>query len=145
MEQVFGTLQNRQLQELRVAGIKTVPAANRFLKDRFVPNYNAHFAVPAAEPGSAFVPYIGRPREDVLCVQEDCVVGADNCVFWHRRIRVRSQTEIGINSLRAHLAGGKAHAVRDHCCDRQVRIQIWPQIERQPDSVSMTRHATRGP
>ena len=38
------------------------------------------------KPGSAFVPYVGRPIEDVLCVQEDRVVGADNCVSWHRRL-----------------------------------------------------------
>jgi hypothetical protein len=85
MERVFGTLQKRLPQELRLARIRTVAAANRFLEDRFVPDYNARFAVPAAEPGSAFVPYVGRPIEDVLCVQEDRVVGADNCVSWHRR------------------------------------------------------------
>ena len=85
MERVFGTLQKRLPQELRLARIKTVAAANRFLRQRFVPDHNARFAVPAAEPGSAFVPYVGRPLEDVLCVQEDRVVGADNCVSWHRR------------------------------------------------------------
>jgi transposase len=85
MERVFGTLQKRLPQELRLARIKTVAGANRFLKERFVPDYNARFAVPAAEPGSAFVPYLGRPIEDVLCVQEDRVVGADNCVSYHRR------------------------------------------------------------
>jgi hypothetical protein len=85
MERAFGTLQNRLPQELRLARIRTVAAANRYLKERFVPDYNARFAVPAAEPGSAFVPYVGRPIEDVLCVQEDRVVGADNCVSWHRR------------------------------------------------------------
>src|SRR5262245_24788054 len=85
MERVFGTLQKRLPQELRLSRIKTVAGANRYLKDRFVPDYNARFAVPAAEPGSAFVPYVGRPIEDVLCVQEDRVVGADNCVTWHRR------------------------------------------------------------
>jgi hypothetical protein len=84
MERVFGTLQKRLPQELRLSRIRTVAAANRYLKDRFVPDYNARFAVPAAEPGS-FVPYVGRPIEDVLCVQEDRVVGADNCVTWHRR------------------------------------------------------------
>jgi hypothetical protein len=61
MERVFGTLQNRLPQELRLAGIKTVAAGNRYLKERFVPDYNARLAVPAAEPGSAFVPYLGRP------------------------------------------------------------------------------------
>ena len=85
MERVFGTLQNRLPQELRVARIKTLAGADRYLKDRFVPDYNARFAVPAAEPGSAFVPYAGRPITDVLCVQEDRVVGADNCVSWRRR------------------------------------------------------------
>jgi Helix-turn-helix domain len=85
MERVFGTLQKRLPQELRLSRIKTVAAANRYLKDRFVPDYNARFAVPAAEPGCAFVPYVGRPIEDVLCVQEVRVVGADNCVSYNRR------------------------------------------------------------
>ncbi len=85
MERVFGTLQKRLPQELRLARIKTVAAANRYLKEQFVPGYNARFAVPAAEPGSAFVPYVGRPIEDVLCIQEDRMVGADNCVTWNRR------------------------------------------------------------
>jgi hypothetical protein len=82
---VFGTLQNRLPQELRLARITTVAGANRYLKQRFVPHYNARFAVPAAEPGSAFVPYVGRPIEDILCIQEDRTVGADNCVAWNRR------------------------------------------------------------
>jgi Helix-turn-helix domain len=85
MERVFGTLQKRLPQELRLARIKTMAAANRYLKDHFVPDYNARFAVPAAEPGSAFVPYVGRPLTDVLCVQEQRLVGADNCVSYHRR------------------------------------------------------------
>lgn len=85
MERVFGTLQKRLPQELRLARIKTVAAANRYLKERFVPDYNARFAVKAAEPGTAFVRYVGRPLEDVLCVQEDRVVGGDNCVSWNRR------------------------------------------------------------
>jgi hypothetical protein len=84
MERVFGTLQKRLPQELRVARIKTVAGANRYLKEQFVPDYNARFAVPAAEPGSAFIAYVGRPLEDVLCIQEDRVVGADNCVTWKR-------------------------------------------------------------
>src|SRR5215470_522120 len=85
MERVFGTLQKRLPQELRLARIKTVAAANRYLKERFVPDYNARFAVPAAEPGSAFVPYVGLSLEDVLCVHEERVVGSDNCVSFNRR------------------------------------------------------------
>jgi transposase len=79
MERLFGTLQGRLPQELRVAEITTIEAANRFLKEHFVPAHNARFAVPATEPGSAFVPYVGDLAE-VLCVQEERVVGNDNCV-----------------------------------------------------------------
>ena len=83
MERVFGTLQSRLPPELRLAEIATVEAANRYLKTHFVPNYNARFAVPATEEGSAFIAYAGRPLEDVLCIQESRQVGRDNCVNWN--------------------------------------------------------------
>jgi transposase len=79
MERVFGTLQQRLPQELRLAEITTVEAANRFLAERFVPEHNRRFAVAAAEPGSAFVPFAGDLAE-ILCVQAERVVGHDNCV-----------------------------------------------------------------
>lgn len=85
MERVFGTLQGRLPQELRLAEIATIAAANRFLKERFVADYNARFAVSPTEEGTAFLPYAGRPLEDVLCVQEDRQVGRDNCVRWNGR------------------------------------------------------------
>lgn len=93
MERAFGTLQKRLPQELRLAEITTLAAANRFLKERFVPDYNSRFAVPATEPGSGFVPYVGRPLEDILCVQEDRQVGRDNCVAWKRlSLQIPAQT-----------------------------------------------------
>jgi transposase len=79
MERLFGTLQQRLPQELRLAGITSIQAANRFLAERFVPAHNARFAVAAAEPGSAFVPFT-RDLAEVLCVQEERIVGNDNCV-----------------------------------------------------------------
>lgn len=79
MERAFGTLQGRLPQELRLAGITEVAAANRFLRDVFVPAYNVAFGVAPAEAGTAFVPFAGDLRE-ILCVQEERVVGRDNCV-----------------------------------------------------------------
>ena len=81
-ERIFGTLQDRLPKELADAGITTVEAANRFLRERFIPSYNREFAVPAAEDGSACVPWIGRNLEDILCIQEDRTVGSDNCVTY---------------------------------------------------------------
>jgi transposase len=84
MERLFGTLQKRLPQELRLAGITTIEAANRFLAERFVPAHNARFAVAAAEPGSAFVPFAGDLAE-ILSVQEERIVGNDNCVRYQGR------------------------------------------------------------
>ena len=61
-ERVFGTLQQRLPQELRLAGVEDMVSANRFLRDVFVPSHNARFAVPAEGEGSAFVPWAGSGR-----------------------------------------------------------------------------------
>jgi hypothetical protein len=59
-------------------------AANQYLSEVFLPAHNAAFQVPPAEPGSAFIPYIGRDLSDILCLQEDRIVGRDNCVSYRR-------------------------------------------------------------
>ena len=45
VERLFGTLQDRLLKEMRVAGISTIEAANEFLNDSFVPFWNDRFVV----------------------------------------------------------------------------------------------------
>ena len=84
IERLFGTLQGRLPQELRLAGITTVEAANRFIAETFLPAFNDRFAVPAAEQGSAFLPYVGRALADILAIQEDRQVQNDNTVRYKR-------------------------------------------------------------
>jgi len=78
-ERMFGTLQKRLPQELRLAGITTMDEANRFLAKVFWPAHNARFAVSAEDAGSAFVPFAGD-LADILCIQDERVVGNDNTV-----------------------------------------------------------------
>jgi hypothetical protein len=66
-ERMFGTLQKRLPQELRLHGIDGMEDANRFLKETFLPAHNACFARQPEEAGSAFVPFTGN-LEDVLSV-----------------------------------------------------------------------------
>jgi hypothetical protein len=65
IERVFGTLQIRLPPELRLAEIATIAAANRYLEEHFLPDYNARSAVPAAEDGSAFIIYAGQPLRSI--------------------------------------------------------------------------------
>jgi transposase len=53
-ERNFGTWQGRLPQELRLRGITTVAAANGFLRQEYIGEFNRRFAVTAAQPGSAF-------------------------------------------------------------------------------------------
>jgi transposase len=84
MERVFGTLQQRLPPLLRLHGITTIAAANRYLAETYRPEHNARFAVAATEQGSAFVPFVASLR-DILCIKHERVVGRDNCVRYDGR------------------------------------------------------------
>ena len=85
--------------ELVLAGIVTMEAANAWLRDTYIPVHNALFAVKAEQEGSAFVPLAGLDLTEMLCVQEERVVGNDNCVsFLNRKLQIPE------SPLRAHFA-----------------------------------------
>lgn len=83
-ERVNRTLQDRLVNEWRLAGITTVPAANRYLRDRFLPAFNAEFGVPPRDPVAAFVPLGTVDLEQILCIEEERVVARDNIVTLDR-------------------------------------------------------------
>ena len=74
--------------------------ANRFLRDKFVPDFNRRFVVAAKEEGTAFVPLLGVGLDDILCLKHQRVVGNDNCVRY------------GGMSLQIPAVGDRAHFVR---------------------------------
>jgi transposase len=84
-ERAFRTLQDRLPNELALAGITEMAAANQYLATQFLPTHNQRFAVPASEAGTAFVPWIGTNLTEILCVQEERVVAKDNTVHYHRQ------------------------------------------------------------
>lgn len=79
-ERANRTLQDRLVNELRLAGITTVPAANRYLQERFQPTYNAEFGRPPADPTPAWVPVHGVDLEQILCHEDERTVARDNTV-----------------------------------------------------------------
>src|SRR5687768_3735623 len=79
-ERMNRTWQGRLVNEFRVAGISTVAAANRYIRDRFLPDFNEEFGRPAADPASAFVPLGHVDLEQILCHQEERVVARDNTI-----------------------------------------------------------------
>jgi transposase len=85
-ERLNRTFQDRLVNELRVAGITTLAAANRYLLERFLPDYNATFARVPRDPASAFVPLGTVDLDQILCHEEERVVAHDNTVTLGRQV-----------------------------------------------------------
>lgn len=66
VENKFGTLQDRLVKELRLAGISTVKDANQFLQDFFVADFNERFEVEARVKGNLHRIPSKTELEDVL-------------------------------------------------------------------------------
>jgi hypothetical protein len=85
-ERTNRTLQGRLVNELRVAGIDTLPDANRYLHEVYRARHNERFAVAPAEPASGFTPLYGRELETILCVEVSRPVNRDNTVVLQNRV-----------------------------------------------------------
>jgi hypothetical protein len=101
-ERAFRTLEDRLPKELALLGITEIDAANAWLRATYLPAHNARFAVPAEEPGTAFVPATTGQWREVLCLQETRQVGNDNCVRWKGRV-----LQIPKSPLRPHFVRAK--------------------------------------
>jgi transposase len=81
-ERLNRTLQDRLVNELRRAGVRTLAGANAYLSEHFIAEYNATFPRPAADPTTAFVPLGDVDLEQILCEEEERTVAQDNTVAW---------------------------------------------------------------
>ena len=84
-ERMFGTLQGRLPKDMRLAGIRTVEAANAWLKAHYIAGHNAAFAIKAEQEGTAFVADRHEAWCEALCVIEERTVANDNTVAWNGR------------------------------------------------------------
>jgi hypothetical protein len=102
-------LRDRLVKELALAGITTFEAANEFIRDVYIPEHNARFAVKAGQEGSAFVAIPGVDLNEILCIQEERQVGNDNTVTFHRH-----RLQIPPSPLRPHFVKARVRVRQYH-------------------------------
>jgi hypothetical protein len=131
-ERMFGTLQDRLVKELADAGIASIEAANRFLAEVYLGDHNRRFAVAAAETGTAFVPWTRSDLDEILCHQEDRIVGNDNTVIFGK---LRLQIEP--SPLRPHFVKARVQVRR--YADDTLAIFYGPRCigRYQPDATPL--------
>lgn len=123
-ERNFGTWQNRLPQELRLAGITTVEQANRFVRERYMAEFNRKFAVQAAARETAFRRCARKDLDWVLSVQTERVVGKDNTVaikdrWWQiEKCRWRHCLAGQTVTIHAHLDGTSSIRFGPHVVGR---------------------------
>ena len=111
-ERSFGTWQNRLPQELRLAGIANVEEANRFLRERYIGEFNRRFERRAAEKGTAFRRCGRKDLDQVFSIQTERVVAKDNTVaigdrYWQLDRTPFRRTLAGCTvTICEHLDGG---------------------------------------
>lgn len=84
VERKHQVFQDRLVKELRLRAISDMDQANVLLEKNLLPEFNRRFAIkPQREADLHRQPPAGL--EEILCVQEDRVVGQDWCVRWKNR------------------------------------------------------------
>jgi len=120
-ERNFGTWQGRLPQELRLAGIGSMEAANRFLRERYVAEFNSKFAVPAKERGTAFRKAHRSDLDWIFSIQTERVVARDNTIAFRDQIWQLEKTR-----WRYSLAGCTV-TVHEHL-DGRISVRYGPHI-----------------
>jgi len=89
IERLFGTFQDRLVNELRLAEASNMDEANAMLLE-FLPRYNRRFAVAPQQPGAVYQQLPRGLRLDtIFCFKYRRTVGMDNTVrFYEHRIQI---------------------------------------------------------
>jgi transposase len=110
-ERNFSTWQGRLPQELRLRGIQSLEAANRFLREHYIADFNRRFQVPARERGSAFVRRSSKDLDLIFALQfvrtvnRDNTVSVQNLSLQIERVRWRATLAGCMVTVHQHLDG----------------------------------------
>src|SRR5947209_352320 len=102
-ERNSGTWQGRLPQELRLAGIRSLEAANRFLREHYIGKFNAKFKVPAEQKSSAFRRCRRSDLDWIFTVQTERIVAKDNTVAIGDRLWQIEKSHFRSKIGRAHV------------------------------------------
>src|ERR1700726_2174133 len=123
-ERNFSTWQGRLPQELRLRQLGTLEAANRFLREDYIAEFNRRFQVASRQRGNAFVLCRSRDLERVFSLQFERSVNRDNTVSFQNlslqieRVRWRATLAGCQVVMHQHLNGSLSLTHGPHCLGR---------------------------
>ena len=155
IERLFGTLQDRLVKQMRLAGVNTREQANRYLEEVFLPAWEQRFTVAPRQSQDAHRP-LGREHrlEEILSVREPRSVANDYTVRWagQRWAIARAAVRAGLRRARVlverRLDGSLWARFRDHYlplqpCPAAPLLAATPSGLRPPGLAAKTRTKTK--
>ena len=120
-ERSFGTWQGRLPQELRLAGLTSAEEANRFLRERYIGEFNANFQVAAEQKGTAFRRTSRTDLDWIFTIQTERTVAQDNTVAIAARCWQLNKTRF------RHTLAGVTVTIHEHL-NTTVSIRYGPHL-----------------
>lgn len=111
VERLFRTLQDRLIDVLRFLEIKTIEEANRYLHEKYVPDFNARFGVQAEDPTTAYLPNVFGDLDLIFCHKLQRKVGSGNVFSLEGHdmvIQEKTNHHHRIVNINTHLDGSKS-------------------------------------
>jgi transposase len=136
-ERANRTIQGRLVNELRVAGIRSLEDANRYLREKFQPSYDAAFARAPVDPRSAFVPLGRCDLHQYLCVEVERTVSEDNTV-------VLDNVVMQLDKQRGRRTCRKLHVQVRHHLDGSYTVWRGPKLMGRYDKRGRAVTSARG-
>ena len=145
IERFFGTAQDRLVKGLRLAGVRTLPEANGYLEEEYLPEWEQKFTVMARDTADAHRPL--GPEHDlasILSQVEERAVTSDYTIRYRGKIY-----QIGKSDVRPGLRGGRVRV--EQRLDGSLAVQFrqrllsvtecQPQPKMPPPAVQRSRTA----
>jgi hypothetical protein len=151
VERRNAVFQDRLVKEMRLRNISSMERANEFLEGTFLDDLNRRYAVKAAGEQDLHRPLDrGLVLEELLCVQEQRVVGKDWCVRWQNRWLQIEASHAALNLpgrrvLVKHLADGGLIVAHKGQRLSHRELQGKPQPARRKKAIVNNRKWTPGP
>jgi transposase len=103
-ERMFRTLQARLPNELKLNKITNIDAANKYLKQYYLPKHNKKFMAKPASEDTAFIALNGINLANIFCVKEERIVKSDNTIHFNNLVLQIPKNENRNHFVRATVA-----------------------------------------
>jgi len=143
IERTWHTFQDRIIPDMRIADIKNIPAANKFLQEDFMPNYwNKQNTVPARENEIKYKPLQhGVDLNEIFTMRETRQVKGNHTISWDNEIyNVKPSGNVSIKGREVELRTYQNMTTKAFFAGVEIEIS---KASEQPLATKLNRPALR--